>query len=118
MRYMTMVKSAEGGYGPPPKALMDGIAALGVEAAKTGVMVEMGGLQPTARGARVTLKGGKVTVTDGPFTEAKEVIGGFAVYNVKTREEAVDWARKFMELHRVHWKGWEGETEVRELMER
>jgi hypothetical protein len=50
-------------------------------------------------------------VTDGPFTEAKEVIGGYAVYAVKSKEEALEWARRFMALHQEHWKGWEGEVE-------
>jgi hypothetical protein len=81
------------------------------------VMVEMGGLLPTAMGARLRLSGGKLTVTDGPFSEAKEVIGGFAVYSVKTKEEAIEWATRFMNLHKQHWPGWEGETELRQLME-
>ena len=114
MRFMTLVKSAETSA-PPPLALMDAIGKLGAEAAGKGVMVEMGGLLPTAMGARVRLAGGKLTVTDGPFTEAKEVIGGYAVYAVKSKEEALEWTRRFMALHQEHWKGWEGEVEVRQL---
>ena len=114
MRFMTLVKSAETSA-PPPQALMDAIGKLGAEAAGKGVMVEMGGLLPTAMGARVRLAGGKLTVTDGPFTEAKEVIGGYAVYAVKSKEEALEWTRRFMALHQEHWKGWEGEVEVRQL---
>lgn len=118
MRFMTMVKSSENlPLGPPPKALMEAIGKLGQEAAKAGVMVEMGGLLPTAMGARLRISGGKLTVTDGPFSEAKEVIGGYAVYSVKTKQEAVEWARRFMNLHKQHWPGWEGETELRQLME-
>ena len=118
MRFMTMVKAPEKSpLGPPPKALMEAIGKLGEEAAKAGVMVEMGGLLPTAMGARLRLSGGKLTVTDGPFSEAKEVIGGFAVYSVKTKEEAIEWATRFMNLHKQHWPGWEGETELRQLME-
>jgi hypothetical protein len=116
MRFMTMVRSAEG-QGYPPQALMDGIAKLGEEAAKAGVFVQMGGLLPTAAGARVRLSGGKLTVTDGPFAEAKEVIGGFAVYETKTKEEAIEWVRRFMDLHKRHWPEWEGETEVRQPMD-
>lgn len=96
---------------------MEAIGKLGEEAAKAGVMVEMGGLLPTALGARLRVSGGKLTVTDGPFSEAKEVIGGYAVYSVKTKDEAVEWARRFMNLHKQHWPGWEGETELRQLME-
>jgi hypothetical protein len=112
---MSLVKSVEGAGGPPPKALMDAINNLGMEAAKQGVLVESGGLAPTAMGGRVTLSSGKVTVLDGPFSESKEVIGGYAVYNLKSKAEALEFARKFMELHREHWPGWEGEAEVRQV---
>jgi hypothetical protein len=115
MRFMTMVKSAEGS-GFPPQALMDGIAKLGQEAAKAGVLVETGGLLPSAMGARVRIAKGQLEVIDGPFSEAKEVVGGYAVYDVKSREEALEWTRRFMELHREHWPGWEGETELRQIM--
>jgi hypothetical protein len=114
MRFMTLVTSAETSA-PPPQALMDAIGKLGEEAARKGVMVEMGGLLPTAMGARVRLAGGRLTVTDGPFTEAKEVIGGYAVYAVKSKAEALEWTRRFLALHQEHWKGWEGEVELRQL---
>src|SRR5262249_17859570 len=118
MRFINILKSAEPSpLGPPPKELMDAIAKLGEEAAKAGVFVEAGGLLPTAKGARVRLAGGKVSVTDGPFSEAKEVIGGFAVYDVKSKAEVVEWATRFVNLHKQHWPGWEGEVEVRQLME-
>jgi hypothetical protein len=116
MRFMTMVKGHENA-GPPPKALMDAMAKLGEEAVKKGVMVETGGLYPSAMGARVRLSGGKVTVTDGPFTEAKEVLGGYAVFEVKSKQEAIDETVRFMELHRKHWPGWEGETEIRQTFD-
>jgi len=116
MRFMTMVKSTEN-RGPPPQALMDGIAQLGVEAAAAGVFVEMGGLLPSAMGARVRLSGGKLTVMDGPFTEAKEVIDGYAVYNTSSKEEAIGWVERFMNLHKEHWPGWEGEPELRQLFD-
>jgi hypothetical protein len=78
-------------------------------------MLGSGGLGPTALGARVRLSGGQVTVTDGPFTEAKEVVGGYAQFELKSKEEAVASAVRFMELHKKHWPGWEGETEVRQM---
>jgi len=115
MRFMMIVKSAERS-GPPPKELMDAIDKLSEEAAKSGTMLGGGGLGPTATGARVRLSGGKITVTDGPFTEAKEIIGGYAQFELKSRKEAVDSAVRFMELHKKHWPGWEGETEVRQMM--
>jgi hypothetical protein len=115
MRFMMIVKSAERS-GPPPKELMDAIDKLSEEAAKSGTMLGGGGLGPTATGARVRLSGGKVTVIDGPFTEAKEIIGGYAQFELKSRQEAVDSAVRFMELHKKHWPGWEGETEVRQML--
>lgn len=115
MRFMMIVKSAERS-GPPPKELMDAIDKLSEEAAKSGTMLGGGGLGPTATGARVRLSGGKVTVIDGPFTEAKEIIGGYAQFELKSRQEAVDSAVRFMELHKKHWPGWEGETEVRQMV--
>jgi hypothetical protein len=118
MRFMTMVKASENSaLGPPPPALMQAIGELGEEARKAGVMLQMGGLLPSAMGARLELRDGKLSVTDGPFSEAKEVIGGYAVYSVKTKQEAIDWARRFMTLHQRHWPGWQGETELRQLME-
>ena len=63
------------------------------------------------------LSGGKVSVIDGPFTEAKEIIGGYAQFELKSRQEAIEGAVRFMELHKKYWPGWEGETEVREMYE-
>jgi hypothetical protein len=114
MRFMMIVKHAEK-QGPPPKELMDAIAKAAEEAAKAGTMLGSGGLGPTALGARVRVSGGQVTVTDGPFTEAKEVLGGYAQFELKSKEEAVKSAIAFMELHKKHWPGWEGETEVRQM---
>src|SRR5262245_50681683 len=114
MRFMVMVKSAENA-GPPPMALMDGIMKLGEEAARAGVMVETGGLLPSAMGARVRLSAGKLIVTDGPFAETKEVVGGYAVYDLKSKQEAIEWTSRFMQLHKDHWPGWEGESEIRQI---
>ena len=114
MRFMMIVKHAEK-QGPPPKALMDAMAKLAEEANKAGTMLGSGGLGPTALGARVRLSGGKVTVTDGPFSEAKEIVGGYAQFELKSKEEAVESAVRFMELHKQHWPGWEGETEIRQM---
>jgi hypothetical protein len=116
MRYMIFVKSAESA-GPPPPALMQGIAQLGEEAGKQGVLVQMGGLAPSALGARVRVKGGAMGVTDGPFTEAKEVVGGFATYDVPSKEEAIYWTRRFLQLHVDHWPEWEGECEIRAVFD-
>ena len=114
MRYMMIVKHKEPS-GPPPKELIDAIGKLSEEAAKSGTMLGSGGLSPTANGARVRLSNGKITVTDGPFVEAKEVVGGYAQFELKSKEEAIESAVRFMELHKKHWPGWEGETEVRQM---
>lgn len=114
MRFMMMVKSAENS-GPPPNALMEAIGKLSEDAIKAGTMLGGGGLAPTAQSTRVRLSGGKITVVDGPFTEAKEVIGGYAIFELKSKEEALEATRHFLELHKKHWPGWEGETEVRQI---
>ena len=114
MRFMMLVKSAENS-GPPPKEPMEALWKSGEEAAKAGVMIDSGGLKPTAMSARVQLRGGKVTAIDGPFTESKEIIGGFAIFEFKSVQEAIESAKDFMELHRKYWPGWQGETEVRPM---
>jgi hypothetical protein len=114
MRFMTLVKSSENS-GPPPKELMEALSKLAEDATRIGTMTDSGGLSPTAKSSRVRLAGGKISVIDGPFTEAKEVVGGYAVFNFKSREEAIEATVHFMELHREHWPGWEGETEIRQI---
>ena len=114
MKFMMIVKSAERS-GPPPKSLMDAIDKLSEDATKAGTMIGSGGLAPVAQSTRVRISKGELTVTDGPFTEAKEVVGGYAQFELKSKKEAVDAAVRFMELHKQHWPGWEGETEVRQM---
>jgi hypothetical protein len=115
MRFMMMVKHSEN-QGPPPAGFMEVMAKLGEEAVKAGTMVVSGGLASTAASTRVRLSNGQVRAIDGPFTEAKEVVGGFAVLEYKSKKEALEGAIAFMELHKKHWPGWEGETEVRQLL--
>lgn len=116
MRFIGMVKSAENA-GPPPMALMNAMAKLCEQSIKEGTMIETAGLFPSAAGARIRLVAGKLTVTDGPFTETKEMVGGYAVLNVKSRKEAIEQTLRFMQLHKEHWPGWEGETEIRQIYE-
>lgn len=119
MRFMSIVKSSEDyRRGMPPQALMEAIGKLGDELTRAGVMVGMGGLLPSSVGGfRVRQQNGRLSVTDGPFIEAKELIGGFAIFEVSSREEAMALAMRFMELHLEHWPEWEGETEVRQMFE-
>jgi hypothetical protein len=114
MKFMMLVKHAEN-QGPPPKELLDAMAILSEEAVKDGSMRGNGGLAPTAQSTRVRIAKGKLTVTDGPFTEAKEIVGGFAQFEFNSKQEAIDGAVRFMELHRQYWPGWEGETEIRQI---
>ena len=110
MRYMILLKGSQPPVAPPP-GLMEGIMALGEEATKAGALLDTAGLMPSVAGARVSLREGALSVTDGPFAEAKEVIS-YALYDVRSKEEAVEWANRFMKLHRDLWPGWEGEADV------
>jgi len=114
MRFMMLVKSAENS-GPPPRELMEAIAKLSQNAAEAGELLGSGGLAPTAQSTRVRISGGQIRVIDGPFTEAKEVIGGYAQFELPSKEAALAGALEFMELHRKHWPEWEGETEIRQM---
>jgi hypothetical protein len=109
-----MVKSAEQ-TGPPPQPLLDAIAQLRSEAARAGVFIEVEKLLSSAAGAVVRIARGKMTVTRGPFSEQAAVIAGYAVYEVVSKAEAIEWTCRFLDLHRQHWPGWEGEVEVRQL---
>ena len=101
MRFILMVKADkdyEAGVAPNPE-LYAAIGQLTEDMMRSGVLVEVGGLLPSSKGARVRVSGGKLTVTDGPFTEAKELIGGYAIVQVKSREEAIDLSKRFMLIH-------------------
>jgi hypothetical protein len=114
MRYLVLLSGAQPST-PPPPALMEAIMKLGEEATQAGALLDTAGLAPSAAGARVELAAGNVTVTDGPFTESKEMIS-YALYDVRTKEEAVEWAARFMRIHRDHWAGWEGAADVLKVM--
>jgi hypothetical protein len=98
-----------------PASLYQAMGEFVGAALKSGQMVEAAGLMPTTHGTRVKLKGGKLTTTDGPFTESKEIVGGYAIIDAKSKTEALELATKFMELHRIHWPEFEGECEMRPL---
>ena len=115
MRFLSTVKSAEN-QGPAPQALMDAMAKLTADSIKNGTLVQSGGLGASSSGVRVRSAGGKLTVTDGPFSEAKEVLGGYAVLEFESREAAIEAAIAFMRMHREHWPSWEGECEVRQIV--
>ena len=110
MKFMILVKHAENS-GPPPKELMDAINIIAEEAVKDGSMLGNGGLAPTAQSTRVRISKGQLTVTDGPFTEAKEVIGGFAILQANSKAEAIEMTKRFLEVTG------EGECELRQVYE-
>ena len=98
-----------------PQSLFGAMGEFVGEAMKNGSIIDTAGLQPTAKGKRVRLAGGKISVIDGPFLETKEVVGGYALVEAKTYEEAMALATRFMDLHRIHWPAFQGECEVRPL---
>lgn len=116
MRYMMLIKHP-GDYdvSQVPQALFGAMGEFVEDQSRKGVFIDGAGLQPLAKATRVRLAGGKIKVTDGPFSEAKEVVGGYSLIEAKTHAEAVALATGFMELHRIHWPEFEGEAEVRPL---
>jgi hypothetical protein len=110
VRYVVLLKALPPDT-PPPAELMAAIMQLGEEGTAAGSLLDTAGLAPSAKGARVTLAGGRISVTDGPFAEAREMIS-YAIWDVGSKEEAVEWTSRFLQLHRDLWPGWEGEADV------
>jgi hypothetical protein len=118
MKYLTFIRHPESyRQSPPPSELLEAMRRFVEKSLKDGTLVDTGGLLPSKDGARVRLAGGRITVTDGPFTESKEVIGGWAILNADSKAEALRIATEFMELHQKHWPGFEGESEVRPMFD-
>ena len=116
MRYMMFIKHTEDyRMEEVPQSLFAAMGEFVQESFKNGSLIDTAGLQPTAKGKRVRLAGGKITVIDGPFAESKEVVGGYALVEAKSNDEALALATRFMDLHRVHWPAFQGECEVRPL---
>ena len=116
MRFMMMVKAnkdTEAGVMPDEK-LIAAMVKYNEELAKAGVLLDLSGLQPTSKGARVRFSGGKRTVIDGPFAETKELIAGYWLIQVKSKEEAIEWAKR---CPAPHGEATEGEIEIRQLFE-
>ena len=116
MRCMMFIKHPKD-YDPSqvPPSLFGAMAEFVEENAKKGVFLDGAGLKPLTSATRVQLAKGTIKVTDGPFAEAKEVVGGYALCQFNTHAEAVELATRFMELHRTHWPEFEGVAEVRPL---
>jgi hypothetical protein len=116
MRFLSIVTSSAEHQGQPPQALLAALDQLTTNSITDGSLVQTGGLAPSSAGARIRIRGGKLTVTDGPYTEAKEITGGYAVLEARSQEEAIAAGVRFMQLHQQHWPTWEGECEVRHLV--
>ncbi|MQA00790.1 MAG: YciI family protein [Dehalococcoidia bacterium] len=115
MRFMIIRKAdeeTEAGV-PPNEALLDAMGRYNEQLVRAGVMLEGDGLQPTSKGARVKFTDGKPTVTDGPFTEAKELIAGFTMIEVRSKEEAIEWVKRWPVLD----GGGNVEIEIRQVFE-
>ena len=118
MKYLMLIKHAESYRNEKiPQGLLDAMGVFVTAQMKNGAITDTAGLKPSKDAFRVTSKGGKLHMTDGPFTESKEMVGGYAIGEFKTDKEAREMANEFMELHRVHWPEFEGICEVRPLEE-
>lgn len=115
MRFMMIVKASKDSEAGkmPSEELIGAMGKYNEELMKAGVLVDLSGLQPSSKGFRVKYSGSKVTVTDGPFPETKELVAGYWIINVKSREEAVAWAKRAPSPH----PGQECEIEVRQFFE-
>ena len=111
MRFLSMIRIHENGRKPDERLMRD-MGKLMDEMTREGSLIRTAGLRPTAEGARVRLSKGRLSVVDGPFTETKEVIGGYAVLDAPTLQAAIELTKRFLQ---VHGDGWELECEVRAL---
>ena len=114
MRYMVFVKMRED-VGEAPEALGAVMRAEMTELFSSGAMVDAGGLAPSPQSTQIELRRGDVIVTNGPWAEAKEVAGGYSILEARSHEDAVEAARRLVEIHKEHWPGWEGAVEVRPI---
>ena len=112
MRFLSMIRINEQGGQVPSQQLLDDMGKLIDEMTRQGVLVRTAGLRPTAEGTRVRLRRGQLSSVDGPFTETKEVIGGFAILEAESMPEAIELTERFL---RVHGDEWDIECEVRQL---
>jgi len=103
MRFLSMIRINETTGQVPSERLMSDMEKLIGEMMKTGVLVDTGGLRPTKEGNRVRLRTGKISIIDGPFTETKEVVGGYAILKVASKEEAIEHTRRFLAIHGEEW---------------
>ena len=113
-RFMGFVKMEEG-HGAPPQSLMDAMDEYVGQQAAAGVFLDGGGLFGTADSVNFIVRNGETTRVDGPYAEAKEVVGGFAILQYDTVEEAIEGAQTFAELHAEHWPGCSMVSSLRQI---
>ena len=118
MKFMLIVKATkdtEAGAPPDPR-LLEAIGKLAQEMFTAGVMVDTAGLAPSSQGVRVRLSRGKLSESNGPFANPSELMGGYAIVDVKSKDEAVEWSKRFWKVHAdVLGPSFEGESEVRQI---
>jgi hypothetical protein len=118
VRFMTMIKMDESVHtSQTPPGVYEAMAAFEQEGRVNGTLIELGGLLPSSAGAIVSLANGRIKAVDGPFAEAKELVGGYGIVDVRSREEAVELGRRLMQIHLDNWPGWEGSCEIRQIAE-
>jgi hypothetical protein len=117
MRVMMFVKGDQEPGELPSEELLAAMGKYNEELAKAGALLDLARLHPSAEGVRVKFSGGKHTVVDGPFAEAKEVVAGYWLLQVKSMDEAVEWAKRVPVEAAKHEYGQEGEIEIRQLFE-
>lgn len=115
MRFLSLIRVQENTGKQPSDQLMSEMGKLLTEMKSSGALLDTAGLAPTANSKRVCLHGGRIGVVDGPFAESKEVIGGYAMLDAPSLDEAIALTRRFVELHIAD--GWELECEVRQVYE-
>ncbi|MEO7772915.1 MAG: YciI family protein [Gemmatimonadaceae bacterium] len=116
MKYLMLIKHEESlRSATVPESLYAAMGEFVTEAMQSGKIIDTAGLKPTSAAWSVKMGGRKLTVVDGPFAESKEIVGGYALADLKTMAEARELAQKFMQLHLEHWPDFEGACEVRPL---
>ena len=116
VQFMTMLKMREDAGAPPPD-FFEAMGSYIARVAASGRLITTGGLLPSSAGAQVRATGGEIVLTHGPFTEATELVGGYAVFEVASRYEAIGLVTEFVQLHVDHWPGWQGAAEIRQITE-
>ena len=116
MRFMMLVKASKASEAGamPDDSLIAAMTKYNEEMAKAGILLDLAGLQPSSKGARIKFADGRPTIVDGPFAETKELIAGYWLIQVKSKEEAIDWAKR---CPSPHGEGAEGEIELRQVFE-